>query len=94
MTAPRSVDDEEHEAARDPLRVNDERMVDTHLLGELYGGALGSGVVGHRQRERHLHHAVAGGVAVRADDGHLSALLSGFRDGRRAPSSTSGALGG
>jgi hypothetical protein len=64
-----AVDDEEGEVGAHRLGVHEHRRLQTHLRGELQRGALGPLVVRDRERERHLHHAVAGGVAVRADHG-------------------------
>jgi hypothetical protein len=61
------VDDEEGEALPHRLGVHHQGGVHAHLVGELGGGALRDLGVRHGQREAELHHAVAGGVAVRAD---------------------------
>ena len=62
-----AVDDEEGEALPHRLGVHDQGRVHAHLVGELDGRALGDLGVLDRQGEAELHHAVAGGVAVRAD---------------------------
>ena len=67
-----AVDDEEGEALPHRLGVHDQRGVHAHLVGELHRGALGDLGVLDGQGEGQLHHAVAGGVAVRADQAHLS----------------------
>ncbi len=69
--------------------VHDHRRVHSHLLRELQSGPLRALVVRERERERHLHHAVARGVAVRAHD--VLALLA--RAHRVAPSSSRSVAG-
>jgi hypothetical protein len=62
------VDDEEGEVRPHRLGVHDHRGVEAHLVRELQCRALGLGVLGDRQREAELHHAVTRRVAVRPDD--------------------------
>ena len=63
-----AVHDEEREVGPHRFAVHDHRGVEAHLVRQLLGGAFGAGVLRNRQGERDLHHAVAGGVAVRPDD--------------------------
>jgi hypothetical protein len=70
-----AVDDEEREVRSHALGVHDHGRVQPHLGRQLERGAIGQGALGrapvrHRQRERHLHPAVPGGVAVGADNAH------------------------
>jgi hypothetical protein len=62
------VHDEEGVSVAHLPGVHQHRRVHAHLAGELQRGALGALVVRDRQRERQLHHPVAGGVPVRPDD--------------------------
>ena len=68
-----AVDDEEGEVRPHALGVHHHGRVQAHLGRQLQGSAFGPGPFGliaerHRQRERHLHPPVAGGVAVRSHD--------------------------
>ena len=64
-----AVDDEEREVRAHRLGVHDQRRVHAHLVGELQRGALGDAwSAGSGSVKLSLHHAVAGGVAVRPDD--------------------------
>ena len=51
------------------LGVHEHCWFDAHLGGELQGCALGIPIVWEGKGEGGLHHAVAGGVAVGADEG-------------------------
>ena len=74
-----AVDDEEGEALPHRLGVRDEGGVHAHLVGELDRRALGDLGVLDREGEGELDHAVAGGVAVRADRARLLAHWSPSR---------------
>ncbi len=84
-----AVDDEERVAAVDGVAVHDHRGLDAHLGRQLQCGALRPGTGRHGQRERRLHHAVAGRVAVRPDDRPAPAIMAISAAGRlrhlRAP---------
>ena len=75
----RPVDDEEREVRAHRLGVHEQRRLEPHLGRELERGTLGTLVVRQGQGEGHLHHAVAGRVAVGAHDraGLRQARLAG-----------------
>ena len=52
------------------------KEVNAAIKSGLRRGALRDLGVGHREGEGHLHHAVAGGVAVRPEDAHHASRIS------------------
>jgi hypothetical protein len=73
-----AVDDEEGVLRPHRPAVHDQRWFHAHLVGELDRGALGDlgvrALTADGQREAHLHHAVAAGVAVRSEQFALAPL--------------------